>query len=159
MIGGSISFTEARHLSILVMQTSSDIRVWIVLPAIIIATSLHSSVPDMHVWSAGDDSQPKTAIDFEEFVRLYVNHRPVLGISQDKILDAFRSLGCEPTSGIMSRDTLVEALLTRGEKFSEEELGTALEQLIGAHSLLDDVSNKNISASEFAEEVLGFEAQ
>lgn len=111
------------------------------------------------IQAMGDDSAPKTAIDFEEFVRLYVNHRPVLGVSQDKVLEAFRALGCEPRSGIISRDTLVEALLTRGESFSEEELGAALEQLIGASSLLEDHGNKNISASEFAEEVLGFDAQ
>lgn len=110
------------------------------------------------IQAMGDDSQPKTAIDFEEFVRLYVNHRPVLGVSQDKILEAFRALGCEPTSGMIARDTLVEALLTRGEHFDEEELGAALEQLIGSSSLFDGGSSKNnISASEFAEEVLGFD--
>merc|ERR1719421_1306297 len=109
------------------------------------------------ITAMGDDTNPKTAIDFEEFVRLYVNHRPVIGVSQDKILEAFRALGCEPTSGIIARDVLVEALLTRGEPFSEEELGAALEQLIGAGSLLDDPSKKNMSAAEFAEEVLGFE--
>lgn len=109
------------------------------------------------IQAMGDDSAPKSAISFEEFVRLYVNHRPVLGVSQDKILDAFRAIGCEPTSGIIARDTLVEALVTRGEQFSEEELGFALEQLIGSQSLLDDPSKKNISAAEFAEEVLGFE--
>jgi len=109
------------------------------------------------IQAMGDESAPKTAIDFEEFVRLYVNHRPVLGVSQDKILEAFRNLGCEPTSGIISRDVIVEALLTRGEHFDEDELGAALEQLIGSSSLLDDPSKKNISAAEFAEEVLGFQ--
>ena len=43
------------------------------------------------------------------------------------------------------------------ESFSDTELGFALEQLIGSQSLLDDPSKKNISAAEFAEEVLGFE--
>merc|ERR1711924_19946 len=99
------------------------------------------------IQAMGDESQPKTAIDFEEFVRIYVNHRPVLGVSQEKILEAFRALGCEPRSGMIARDTLVEALLTRGENFNENELSAALEQLIGASSLLEDPAKKNISAS------------
>jgi len=109
------------------------------------------------IQAMGDDSGAKTAIDFDEFTRLYVNHRPVLGVSHDKILDAFKSLGCEPTSGMLARQTLVDALLNRGEKFTEDELAGALEQLIGAPSITNDPSERNISAREFAEEILGFE--
>jgi len=105
----------------------------------------------------GDSENPKTSINFEEFVKLYVNIRPVIGIGKEKILDAFRALGAEPSSGIISRQLLTEALTQLGEQFDEEELGQVLEELIGATSLLDDPTQKNISAQEFAEHVLGFE--
>merc|ERR1719333_591495 len=110
------------------------------------------------IQAMGDESGAKTAIDFDEFTRLYVNHRPVLGVSHDKILDAFKTLGCEPTSGMLDRKTLVNALLTRGEHFDEEELAKAFGQLIGAPSIIDNEDKQPISAKEFAEEVLGFES-
>jgi len=109
------------------------------------------------IQAMGDESSPKTAINFEEFVKLYVNHRPVIGISQDKILDAFRSLGCEPTSGMIARETLLEALINYGERFEEDDLRAALHELTGSCALIDDPSKKNVSATEFAEDVLGFE--
>jgi len=109
------------------------------------------------IQAMGDSANPKTSINFEEFIKLYVNIRPVIGIGKEKILNAFRALGAEPSSGIISRQLLTEALTQYGEGFSEEELGQVLEELIGAASLLDDPTQKNISAQEFAEHVLGFE--
>ena len=124
------------------------------------------------IQAMGDSANPKTSINFEEFIKLYVNIRPVIGIGKEKILNAFRALGAEPSSGIISRQLLTEALTqygttvlagvvshicASGEGFSEEELGQVLEELIGAASLLDDPTQKNISAQEFAEHVLGFE--
>jgi len=108
------------------------------------------------IQAMGFEGSPKVAINFEEFVKLYINHRPVLGVSQNKILAAFCSLGCEPSSGMIARESLLEALITRGEKFTEEELKLALHHLTGSSGLLDDPSKKNISAAEFAEEILGF---
>merc|ERR1712216_615222 len=105
----------------------------------------------------GDSANPKTSINFEEFVKLYVNTRPVIGIGKEKILDAFRLVGAEPSSGIISRQLLTDALTEYGEAFSEEELSEVLEELIGTSSLTEDPTQKNISAQEFAEQVLGFE--
>lgn len=109
------------------------------------------------IQAMGDAANPKTAINFEEFVKLYVNTRPVIGIGKDKIMGAFRALGAEPSSGIISRQLLTEMLTQYGEQFSEEELASVLEELVGMSSLLEDPSQKNISAQEFAENVLGFE--
>lgn len=109
------------------------------------------------IQAMGDEANPKSSINFEEFVKLYVNIRPVIGIGKDKILNAFRALGAEPSSGIISRQLLTDTLLEYGENFDEEELGVVLDELIGTMSLLDDPSQKNISAQEFAENVLGFE--
>jgi len=81
----------------------------------------------------------------------------VIGIGKEKILDAFRALGAEPSSGIISRQLLTDALMQFGEEFSQEELEHVLEELIGKVSLVDDPTEKNISAQEFAEQVLGFE--
>jgi len=109
------------------------------------------------IQAMGDEDNPKTAINFEEFVKLYVNVRPVIGIGKEKIHDAFKVLGAEPSSGIISRQVLTEALMHFGEQFDPEELAQVLDELIGQESLLDDPNEKNISAQEFAENVLGFE--
>eukprot|EP00658_Telonema_sp_P-2_P024663 TRINITY_DN19918_c0_g1_i1.p1 TRINITY_DN19918_c0_g1~~TRINITY_DN19918_c0_g1_i1.p1 ORF type:complete len:380 (+),score=120.31 TRINITY_DN19918_c0_g1_i1:150-1289(+) len=108
------------------------------------------------IQAMGDAANPKTSINFEEFVKLYVNIRPVIGIAKEKIMEAFRALGAEPSSGIISRQLLTETLTQFGEGFGEEELAEVLEGLIGSSSLMQDPSQKNISAQEFAENVLGF---
>eukprot|EP00656_Telonema_subtile_P052963 TRINITY_DN7525_c0_g1_i1.p1 TRINITY_DN7525_c0_g1~~TRINITY_DN7525_c0_g1_i1.p1 ORF type:complete len:888 (-),score=271.02 TRINITY_DN7525_c0_g1_i1:169-2832(-) len=109
------------------------------------------------IQAMGDEDNPKTAINFEEFVKLYVNTRPVIGIGKEKILDAFRALGAEAGSGVISRQLLTDMLTQFGENFDEAELGSVLEELVGMSSLLEDPAEKNISAQEFAENVLGFE--
>ena len=38
-------------------------------------------------------------IDFEAFIRLYVNHRPVFGINKKNIENAFQAIGADLVSG------------------------------------------------------------
>lgn len=57
-----------------------------------------------------------TNIDLEEFIKLYVNHRPAFGISSDDFAQAFHVLGdCDSTGQrVLQRHELLELLQDRG---------------------------------------------
>ncbi|XP_062307799.1 cilia- and flagella-associated protein 251 [Osmerus eperlanus] len=75
-----------------------------------------------------------TDIDLEEFIKLYVNHRPAFGISKEELQSAFDILSSpyatdgEPT---INRDELLEVLQARGEHMTEEELIGCFSTLLG----------------------------
>lgn len=93
------------------------------------------------------------SIGFDDFVKLYVNHRPVFAVGPDEIRGALESLkrhGPGPTP----RDTLVSLLQSRGEKMSFEELEQCLEALVGDSNVYR-VLDEEVDATDFARSVLG----
>lgn len=95
-------------------------------------------------------------INFETFIRLYVNHRPVFGINKRNIESAFASIGADPVSGIVDRQQLFTLLQQRGEALQQWEVDTCLKSLLGDDVTLDMLEDK-ITAKAFAENLLGFE--
>jgi Ca2+-binding EF-hand superfamily protein len=95
-------------------------------------------------------------IDFETFMRLYVNHRPVFGISKRNIEAAFNAIGADPVTGIVDRQELFTTLQQRGEVLEAPEVDMILKSLLGDDVTLDMLEEK-ITAKAFAENLLGFE--
>eukprot|EP00992_Anisonema_acinus_P016033 TRINITY_DN9988_c0_g1_i4.p2 TRINITY_DN9988_c0_g1~~TRINITY_DN9988_c0_g1_i4.p2 ORF type:complete len:590 (-),score=189.09 TRINITY_DN9988_c0_g1_i4:135-1904(-) len=96
-------------------------------------------------------------IDFETFIRLYVNHRPVFGINKKNIETAFAAIGADPASGVIDRDTLFDLLRARGEPLHQLEVESCLKSLLGDDVTSVDMLEENITAKAFAENLLGFE--
>lgn len=57
-----------------------------------------------------------TKIDLEDFIKLYVNHRPAFGISSDEFTQAFHTLGNSDSDRqcVLQRHELLEFLRDRG---------------------------------------------
>ncbi|XP_041644154.1 cilia- and flagella-associated protein 251 [Cheilinus undulatus] len=118
-----------------------------------------------------------TEINLEEFVKLYINHRPAFGISIDKIRQAFYILGGQTGRPVLKRHELIEVLRTQGERMTEEEVAqcfTTLLQLneeeeeeegeekekskhdMGGEYLLQSAIPDEISVETFTDYILGF---
>jgi WD40 repeat protein len=111
----------------------------------------------------------KEVITLDEFIALYVNHRPVFGVNKAQIEQAFTVLakvaagqgggsgtaqiGTFGVSGPIDWGPLREQLLSAGESLAEDDLATCLRALTG----LDDLPEGDLSSEAFVEQVLGFE--
>eukprot|EP00966_Prymnesium_polylepis_P177827 4118119-Prymnesium_polylepis.1 len=61
------------------------------------------------------------SLTFDELLRLYVNHRPVFGISKEQIQEAFETIGVD-MDGKMNRDALLRVLSQHDEGISGDDL-------------------------------------
>ncbi|OWR40975.1 putative WD repeat domain 66 [Danaus plexippus plexippus] len=110
--------------------------------------------------------KPMTEIDFDDFVKLYINHRPALGDNFKRIKNAFRRFADADNSNLtISRDEFIRILCTNGESFSNQLLWYLLSILYG-HSfedrtamMPDDFSflPEEITLEELAMNVIGIQ--
>ncbi|XP_029618803.1 cilia- and flagella-associated protein 251 isoform X1 [Salmo trutta] len=116
-----------------------------------------------------------TDIDLEEFIKLYVNHRPAFGISRKELLHTFQVLGDSYVMGepVVNKNELLELLQDRGEHMTENELAECFTTLVGLNSegggpelgafecddaedVLESEIPEEISMETFASDILGF---
>lgn len=95
-------------------------------------------------------------LDFSKFMRLYVNYRPVFGITRQDIEAAFLAIGADHMTGKMNRTTFFQMLSSKGEPLRPAEITAALTSLLG-DGVRMDMLEETISARTFAENLLGFE--
>ncbi len=103
--------------------------------------------------AAGRDDA--ASITFDEFIVIYVNHRPIFGVSKEQIADAFAALSSDP-AGALSREALVGALGSHDEAIQTDELSQCVRMLIGDDNPTTALGERT-DAKTFAEEVLGFQ--
>ena len=110
----------------------------------------------------GAESPDSKEISFEEFFVLYMNYRPASILNGGDIQDAFSRLGIAP--GVMDKEALIQALTTRGETMTREEIEDCLASLLDEDDLSGGESDgtfvsllkDKIDHKYFAEDVLGF---
>ncbi|XP_065548317.1 cilia- and flagella-associated protein 251 isoform X2 [Lathamus discolor] len=118
-----------------------------------------------------DTGEQVTKINLEDFIKLYVNHRPAFGLSMNKIQRAFRVLGYDNENGdkVIDRGDLLWLLQCRGEHMTEDELALCLTTLLGKRpggegseldtsgeaALTEEEIPAEITAEIFAGDILG----
>ncbi|XP_045445689.1 cilia- and flagella-associated protein 251-like [Melitaea cinxia] len=99
---------------------------------------------------------PCTEIDFEEFVKLYLNHRPAFGDNFKKIRNAFRHFAImDETHLSINREDFIDILSNNGECFPRE-LSWYLLSILNGHTFEDRAVMQENDFS-FLPEVLTFE--
>ncbi|KFV17289.1 WD repeat-containing protein 66, partial [Tauraco erythrolophus] len=120
-----------------------------------------------------DTGEQVTKINLGDFIKLYINHRPVFGLSMKKIQRAFQVLGYDNENGdkVIDRGDLLLLLQCRGERMTEDELARCLTTLLGrrpggggpepdtydpsgAAALTEEIPEE-ITAEIFAADILG----
>jgi hypothetical protein len=104
------------------------------------------------------------AVSLEQWVKLYVNHRPVVGVSQTKVRKAFETISkALATGGQQEEDeqatlewkTLRRLLESSGETMSAKELESCLTMLVGRKAVNALRPSAPVTADSFCEEMLG----
>merc|ERR1719263_2113298 len=91
-------------------------------------------------------------VHFEDFVKLYVNHRPVFAVGPKQVAAALEAMKKE--EGPLLKQQLLSLLTKEGEKMTQEELEDCLLKLVGepnVHKVLGD----EIDGLDFAHNILG----
>ncbi|XP_064248583.1 cilia- and flagella-associated protein 251 isoform X2 [Passer domesticus] len=122
-----------------------------------------------------DTEEEVTEINLDDFIKLYINHRPALGLSMKTIQRAFQVLGYDNKKGdkVIDRGDFLSLLQCRGEQMTEDELAACLTTLLGrrprkegsepdtydstgAAALTEEEIPAEITAEIFVADILGF---
>jgi len=95
-----------------------------------------------------ETNEKQETVDFQTFLRLFLNHRPVIPPSLDDIERAFQTLGAD-ASGLIATDDLMNLLQSTGEAMSNEDIERCIAILVGQEL------PGQLSGYEFVETVLG----
>jgi Ca2+-binding EF-hand superfamily protein len=78
-----------------------------------------------------EKGQPTTHVKLDDFIKLFVNHRPVYGIGQNNIEDAFNALCQSENASMLRREALLRMLKSECEEIKDGEMKEILSLLTG----------------------------
>ncbi|CAK9034455.1 Cilia- and flagella-associated protein 251 [Durusdinium trenchii] len=102
-------------------------------------------------------AQTVDTINLEQFIKLYVNHRPVMGVSLGDIDQAFDTIK-RAVADKVGWKTLQNLLQEHGERMEPAELQSCLNMLLGTQAAAAMRPGAEMGAQSFASDVLGLEA-
>mmetsp|Transcript_46828 Transcript_46828/g.61979 ORF Transcript_46828/g.61979 Transcript_46828/m.61979 type:complete len:266 (-) Transcript_46828:3959-4756(-) len=108
------------------------------------------------------EGEPNLWVRLENFIMLFVNHRPVYGIGKNNIEDAFKALLAESENDMGNDAILREELIGLlsgegdGEEITMRELGEIMGKLV-SETRVDHALGESVTSERFAEDILGFE--
>merc|ERR1712232_340060 len=91
----------------------------------------------------------KRLISLDDFIKLYVNHRPVFGVGKEDIAKAFNALSNGDSK--LNWKKLLDRLQVEGERLSKQEIAACMQALTGSMEMAE-----NMDASMFSNDILGF---
>ena len=97
-------------------------------------------------------------VDINTFIKLYVNHRPLLPLNNEDILSSFQNICASIGNGSneITWADLKSILMSNSESMSAEDIEACLAALVGTDAkFLDD--GVVFDAKTFADQILGFE--
>jgi Ca2+-binding EF-hand superfamily protein len=92
-------------------------------------------------------------VNFEDFVKLYVNHRPVFAVGPQQIASAFDAMK-RVDEGFLTREAFVSLLTKVGETMTVEEIEDCFQKLVGQKAIAE-VLPEEIDPHDFAANILG----
>jgi Ca2+-binding EF-hand superfamily protein len=101
------------------------------------------------------ESGSNDALAFDEFLVMYINHRPIFGVSKEQITAAFATISTDG-SGTLARESLLRSLASHDESLAGDDLEQCLRMLTGVDDPALAIGDK-VDAKTFAEQVLGFQ--
>ena len=100
-------------------------------------------------------------VHFKDFIKLFVNHRPAVGVTKADIAEAFECIKAHTnksetlTEGI-NKEVLFSMLIEQGESIPQEELDQCLQCLLG-ENITEEWLFEDFTLKSFEGGLLGFE--
>ena len=105
------------------------------------------------------DGEMQESITINDFIKLYINHRPVLPLNNTQILDAFSAISSKVGEGDQQVlwGALKKMLISEGESIATGDLEAYLTALVGSDATQLEKRNEAFDAQKFSDMILGFE--
>ena len=165
-ITGRVPLSEVPHLMKALGYYLSEGDKRIMRKDVLAQQALKSGKPPSREGADGGEDED-VYITFEDFFVLYVNYRPMSGLGDKDLEEAFgklKEISVEGSKSEVDTDKLVEALCTKGEKMTKDEIEQCLLALLGEDIMEGEPEGtsvisllpKILSHKQFAEDILGF---
>lgn len=92
-------------------------------------------------------------ISLDDFIRLYINHKPAHGVTSAALTRAFQTLSHSDKDAIDAK-LLLQQLMSKGERITEADMSKHLATLVGDASL-SQLLQGDLTSEQFSQKILG----